>query len=330
MKTILLTGGAGFIGSHVAVELLQQGYNVVIVDNLRNAEESVIGRIERIANKKPIFYKIDCLDKKEFKKVFEKQKIEGVIHFAGLKAVGESCENPLLYYKTNFDTTINLLEIMQEFNVKNLVFSSSCTVYGIPKEVPVDENTELQKANSPYGHTKLVQEELFQNLYKSDNSWNISLLRYFNPVGAHPSGLLGETQKELRNLMPYIVKVAKGEIKELAIFGNDYETYDGTCIRDYVHVVDLAKGHIKALENGSGILIANLGNGKGYSVLELVNTFARVCVPIAYSFKPKRAGDVPVIYADVKFAKEKLGWVAEKTLEDMCRDAWNYEKTKKD
>ncbi|GMO60425.1 MAG: UDP-glucose 4-epimerase GalE [Rickettsiales bacterium] len=330
MKNILLTGGAGFIGSHTAVELLQQDYNVVIIDNFANSERNVIDGIEKITNKKVVFYEGDVLDKKILQKIFTENKIDGVIHFAGLKAVGESCENPLKYYNINLGTTLNLISVMKEFDCKNLVFSSSCTVYGIPEQIPVNEKTPIKEANSPYGHTKIMQEEIFKNLCKYDNTWNISLLRYFNPIGAHPSGLIGETQKVLLNLMPYLVKVAKGEMQELSIFGDDYDTIDGTCVRDYLHVVDLARGHIKAIEkNKSGILIANLGTGKGYSVLELVNTFSKVCKPIAYKIKERRSGDVPAIYADVSFAKEKLDWIAEKNLEDMCKDAWNFESNKK-
>lgn len=327
---ILVTGGTGFIGSHTCVELLNEGYDVVIIDNLSNSKKEVVNYIEQITNKKVFFYENDVCDKDALKTIFKEHKIDAIIHFAGYKAVGESVQKPLMYYRNNIDSTLNLLEVADEFNVKKIAFSSSATVYGNPKSLPIKEDFPLSTTN-PYGTTKLMIEGILRDLYKSDNSWAIAILRYFNPIGAHSSGLIGEDPNGIpNNLMPYIIKVATGELECLGVFGNDYNTHDGTGVRDYIHVVDLAKGHVKAIEkilNENGCDAYNLGTGKGYSVLDLVNTFKEVNnVDVKYQIKERRKGDIDACYAEPSYAKEKLGWSATKDIKQMCKDAYNYVK----
>lgn len=325
---ILLTGGIGYIGSHTLVELLENNYEVVVIDNFFNSKKEVIENIKKITNKDFKFYEGDACDKSILRKIFEENKIDAVIHFAGYKAVGESVKKPLMYYRNNLDSTLSLLEIMDEFNCKNLVFSSSATVYGKPETLPIKESSPLSATN-PYGETKLVIETILKDLYKSDNEWNIVILRYFNPVGAHESGLIGENPNGIpNNLMPYIVKVATKEYDHLNIFGNDYSTVDGTGVRDYIHVVDLAQGHVKAIEyinKNCGLDVINLGTGKGYSVLEMVKAFEEANdINVPYEIQERRPGDIDACYADVSYANEKLGFVAHKDLKDMCKDAYNY------
>ena len=325
---ILLTGGIGYIGSHTLVELLENNYEVVVIDNFFNSKKEVIENIKKITNKDFKFYEGDVCDKSILRKIFEENKIDAVIHFAGYKAVGESVKKPLMYYRNNLDSTLSLLEIMDEFNCKNLVFSSSATVYGKPETLPIKESSPLSATN-PYGETKLVIETILKDLYKSDNEWNIVILRYFNPVGAHKSGLIGENPNGIpNNLMPYIVKVATKEYDHLNIFGNDYSTVDGTGVRDYIHVVDLAQGHVKAIEyinKNCGLDVINLGTGKGYSVLEMVKAFEEANdINVPYEIQERRPGDIDACYADVSYAREKLGFVAHKDLKDMCKDAYNY------
>lgn len=325
---ILLTGGIGYIGSHTLVELLENNYEVVVIDNFFNSKKEVIENIKKITNKDFKFYEGDVCDKSILRKIFEENKIDAVIHFAGYKAVGESVKKPLMYYRNNLDSTLSLLEIMDEFNCKNLVFSSSATVYGKPETLPIKESSPLSATN-PYGETKLVIETILKDLYKSDNEWNIVILRYFNPVGAHKSGLIGENPNGIpNNLMPYIVKVATKEYDHLNIFGNDYKTVDGTGVRDYIHVVDLAQGHVKAIEyinKNCGLDVINLGTGKGYSVLEMVKAFEEANdINVPYEIQERRPGDIDACYADVSYAREKLGFVAHKDLKDMCKDAYNY------
>ena len=330
---ILVTGGTGFIGSHTCVELLDAGYDVVIIDNLSNSKKEVVGYIENITNKKVSFYENDVCDKEALRNIFKEHKIDAIIHFAGYKAVGESVSKPLMYYRNNLDSTLSLLEVANEFGVKKIAFSSSATVYGKPKSLPIKENFPLSTTN-PYGTTKLLIEGILRDLYKADNEWSIAILRYFNPIGAHESGLLGENPNGIpNNLMPYIIKVATHELECLGIFGNDYDTHDGTGVRDYIHVVDLAKGHVKAIEkvlNSTGCDAYNLGTGKGYSVLDLVNTFMKVNnVDVKYAIKERRPGDIDACYADPSYAYEKLGWKAEKSVEQMCKDAYNFVKKHK-
>lgn len=325
---ILLTGGIGYIGSHTLVELLENNYEVVVIDNFFNSKKEVIENIKKITNKDFKFYEGDVCDKSILRKIFEENKIDAVIHFAGYKAVGESVKKPLMYYRNNLDSTLSLLEIMDEFNCKNLVFSSSATVYGKPETLPIKESSPLSATN-PYGETKLIIETILKDLYKSDNEWNIVILRYFNPVGAHKSGLIGENPNGIpNNLMPYIVKVATKEYDHLNIFGNDYKTVDGTGVRDYIHVVDLAQGHVKAIEyinKNCGLDVINLGTGKGYSVLEMVKAFEEANdINVPYEIQERRPGDIDACYADVSYAREKLGFVAHKDLKDMCKDAYNY------
>ena len=325
---ILVTGGLGFIGSHTCVELLNSDYEVVIVDNLSNSNIDVLDKIEKITSKRPKFYEIDVCDKERVKKVFRENKIDAVIHFAGYKAVGESVREPLKYYRNNLDSTLTLLEVMEEENCHNFVFSSSATVYGIPKELPIKEDFPLSTTN-PYGTTKLMIERILADLSKADKEMSIIVLRYFNPIGAHKSGLLGENPKGIpNNLMPYIVRVATKELEMLSVFGDDYDTHDGTGVRDYIHVVDLAKGHIKALEkcvNFKGIEYYNLGTGKGYSVLDLVKTFEKVNkVKVPYKIVDRRPGDIDACYADPSKAYKEIGFKAEYGIEDMCRDSYNY------
>ncbi len=327
---ILVTGGTGFIGSHTCVELLNSGYDVVIIDNLSNSKREVADYIEKITNKSVTFYEGDVCDKEILRKIFKENKIDAVIHFAGYKAVGESVLKPLMYYRNNILSTLSLLEVMNEFNVKKIAFSSSATVYGKPKSLPIKEDFPLSTTN-PYGTTKLIIEGILKDLYNSDNEWSIAILRYFNPIGAHKSGLIGENPNGIpNNLMPYIIKVATGELDCLGIFGNDYDTHDGTGVRDYIHVTDLAKGHVKAIEkilNDKGCDCYNLGTGNGYSVLDLVNTFMKVNnVRVKYEIKKRRPGDIDSCYADPSYAYEKLGWRAEKDINEMCLDAYNFVK----
>lgn len=326
---ILVTGGLGFIGSHTVAQLANENHEVIIVDNLYNSKEDVLDKLEKITGKTFKLYKYDLTYKEKIEEIFSENKIDAVIHFAGYKAVGESVREPLMYYSNNLISTINLLEVMKEHNVKKIVFSSSATVYGeqpVPKYV---ETMQRGETTSPYGTTKAMIEKILEDLYFSDNSWDIILLRYFNPVGAHKSGLIGEEPNGIpNNLMPYVMKVAAGKLEILSIFGNDYPTPDGTGVRDYIHVVDLAKGHVKALENSpKGLNVYNLGSGKGVSVYELVTTFERVNnVKVNYKFVERRPGDLPEYYADPSKALKEIGWKTEKTLEDICRDSWNFEK----
>ncbi len=327
---ILVTGGTGYIGSHTCVELLQKGYEVVIFDNLYNSKAEVTDKIESITGKKVKFYKADMLDKESMKPVFEENRFDAVIHFAGLKAVGESVEKPLLYYKNNIAGTLNLCEMMSEYGCKKIIFSSSATVYGSPETVPIKEDFPLSTTN-PYGSTKLMLEGILSDLCVPDEEWSVVLLRYFNPIGAHESGLLGESPNGIpNNLMPYIMQVAVGKLPELGVFGNDYDTPDGTGVRDYIHVVDLAKGHVNAVEkvtSDNGVNIYNLGTGNGYSVLDIVKAFEDANgVKIPYSIKPRRAGDIAVCYADPKKAREELGWEAQYDLKRMCQDSWRFAK----
>ena len=331
---ILVIGGAGYIGSHTVVELLNENKEVIVVDNFSNSKPEMLGKIKKITNKDFKFYELDYSNKEKMDKVFAENKIDSVIHFAGYKAVGESVEKPIEYYTNNVSGTLNLLDVMRKHNVKTIIFSSSATVYGDPEVVPLTEMCKIGATTNPYGSSKLFIEQILKDVYKSDNTWDVCILRYFNPIGSHESGIIGEEpQGRPNNLMPYIVRVASGELEELSIFGNDYNTPDGTGVRDYIHVVDLAKGHIKALEKlekeKSGIYIYNLGTGKGYSVLDMVHAFEKTTgQKIKYKITERRAGDIAICYADATKAKEELNWVAEKTLEDMCRDSWNYIKRK--
>ena len=325
---VLLTGSCGYIGSHTLVELLDRGYEVVGIDNFSNSKREVIDNIKKITGKDFTFYEGDVCDKTILEKIFNENKIDIVIHFAGYKAVGESTLKPLMYYRNNIDSTLSLLEVMDEYNCHNFIFSSSATVYGKPHTLPIKENFPLSTTN-PYGTTKLTIEYILKDLYKSNNDWNIVILRYFNPVGAHKSGLIGENPNGIpNNLMPYIVKVANKEYDHLNVFGNDYDTPDGTGVRDYIHVVDLAIGHIKAIDdilNNCGLDIFNLGTGNGYSVLDIVNSFEKVNnVEVPYEIKPRRDGDIDACYADPTYAYEKLGFKASHSLDDMCKDSWNY------
>lgn len=329
LMAILVTGGAGYIGSHTCVELLNNNYEIIVIDNFSNSNPEVLDRVKTITNQGFKSDNIDLLDKERLRKIFKNNNVEAVIHFAGYKAVGESVEQPLKYYGNNITGTLNLLEVMKEYNVKNIVFSSSATVYGDPKELPIKENFFLSATN-PYGRTKLMIEEILEDLYRSDKEWNIVILRYFNPVGAHESGLIGETPDgKPNNLMPYIVQVASRKREYLNIFGDDYLTCDGTGVRDYIHVVDLAKGHIKALDKLKqikGLDIYNLGAGRGYSVMEMVKTFEKVNgVDVPYKIANRRLGDIAECYADPNKAEIELGWKANKGIEEMCRDAWRFE-----
>ena len=326
---VLVTGGAGFIGSHTVVELLDAGYEVVVVDNLSNASEESMRRVKEITGKSFDFYVADVRDRAKLEEIFSAHNIDWVIHFAGLKAVGESVQKPVLYYDNNLISTLVLLETMEKFGVRNFVFSSSATVYGEPERLPLDEDCRLMTTN-PYGTTKLMQEQMLKDLYRADNRWNIALLRYFNPVGAHPSGRIGEDPKGIpNNLMPYVAQVASGKLQKIGVFGNDYPTPDGTGVRDYIHVVDLARGHVAAIAKlrEPGVHIYNLGTGNGYSVLDMIHAFEKACgKKLPYEIKPRRAGDVPACYASSKKAEEELGWKAQYDLEDMCRDQWNWQK----
>ena len=327
---ILVTGGAGFIGAHTSIELLENNEEIIIIDNFLNSKPKALERIRKISGKDFRFYEVDILNKDGLRKIFQENNIEQVIHFAGLKAVGESVEKPLEYYKNNIQGTISLLEIMREFNVYDIVFSSSATVYGDKNPVPYREEMSCETATNPYGYTKVVIEHILKDLAKADARWSITILRYFNPIGAHESGLIGEDPQGIpNNLMPYISQVAIEKREKLSIFGDDYETPDGTGVRDYIHVVDLAKGHLKALENNrknGGVKIYNLGSGSGISVLELVRAFEKASgKKIPFEIAPRRAGDIAFFYADATKAEKELGWKTEKTLEEMCRDSWNWQ-----
>ena len=327
---ILLPGGAGYIGSHTAIELLEAGKEVVIIDNFSNSNPKVLDCIKKITNKDFKFYEMDYRNKEDLKKVFEENQIDAVINFAGFKAVGESVEKPIEYYENNIIGALALLDVMRKYNCKKFIFSSSATVYGDPEKIPVTEDCRVGGTTNPYGNTKLFIEQILKDVYTSDSTFDICILRYFNPVGAHESGLIGEEPQGIpNNLIPYIVRVANGELKELSVFGDDYDTPDGTGIRDYIHVVDLAKGHIKALEKiekeGKGLFIYNLGTGTGYSVLDMVKAFEKTTgKKIPYKIVGRRDGDIAVSYTDPSKAKKELDWEATKTLEDMCKDSWNY------
>lgn len=329
LVAILVTGGSGFIGSHTCVELVNSGFEVIVADNLSNSKRETLSRINQLAGKDITAYMVNLLDKEGLEKIFAENTIDTVIHFAGLKSVGESVQMPIRYYQNNVSGTLNLCEVMNKYKVRKMVFSSSATVYGEPQSVPISENFPLSATN-PYARTKIMIEEILRDLYHSDNNWSISLLRYFNPIGAHESGYIGEDPSGIpNNLMPYMTQVAVGKLKELRIFGNDYPTIDGTGVRDYIHVVDLAKGHLKAflkVQTSTGIEAYNLGTGKGYSVLELVTAFEKVSgKKIPYKFVERRPGDIASCYADPKKAKEMLGWSAEKGIDEMCRDAWRWQ-----
>ncbi len=327
--SILTTGGAGYIGSHTCIELIKAGYDVIVVDNLDNSSEKSIERVEKIAGKKIKFYKNDVRDRDAMRKIFTENNIEAVIHFAGLKAVGESVAKPIEYYDNNLISTLVLLEVMREFGCKKLVFSSSATVYGVAKEMPLTEDMPLGAIN-PYGRTKYFIEQMLSDVYVSDNTWSIALLRYFNPIGAHESGTIGEDPKGIpNNLMPYIAQVAVGRLEKLHVFGNDYNTVDGTGVRDYIHVVDLADGHVKAVDwalENEGCEAINLGTGNGISVLQLKDAFEKASgVTIPYVIDPRRPGDPDEVYANANKAKELLGWQAQRNVDDMCRDSWNWQ-----
>ncbi len=328
METILVTGGAGYIGSHTCVELLNSGYDVVVFDNLYNASKESLRRVEKITGKKVKFYEADMRNKAVMEKIFAENKIDAVIHFAGLKAVGESVQKPLMYYDNNISGTLVLLEVMGKAGCKKIVFSSSATVYGDPERLPIDEECRLSVTN-PYGSTKLMLENIMRDLHVADNSWNIILLRYFNPVGAHESGLIGENPRGIpNNLTPYIAQVAGGKLKEINVFGNDYPTPDGTGVRDYIHVVDLAKGHIAALDKvrTSGVHVYNLGTGNGYSVLDVIHAFEKACgKKLPYKICPRRAGDIASCYARADKALKELGWKAELGIEEMCASLWKWQ-----
>lgn len=333
--SILVTGGAGYIGSHTVVELLNENKDVIIIDNFSNSKIETLEKIKKITNKDFKFYEINYLDREKLEKVFEENKdIEAVMNFAGYKAVGESVQKPLEYYTNNISGALVLLETMKKYNVKKFIFSSSATVYGNPEIIPITEECKIGGTTNPYGTTKLFIEQILKDLYKSDNSWDIAILRYFNPIGAHETGLLGEEPNGIpNNLMPYVVRVAAGILPELSVFGNDYNTHDGTGVRDYIHVVDLAKGHIKALEKldkeSQGLFIYNLGTGTGYSVLDIVNTFEKTTgMKVPYKIAPRREGDIATCYSNPDKAEKELNWKAEKTLEDMCKDSWKFLETK--
>jgi UDP-glucose 4-epimerase len=327
---ILVTGGAGYIGSHTAVELLNAGKDIVIIDDFSNSKPKALEAIKKITGKDFKFYEMDYKDKEKLAKVFSENKIEAVMNFAGFKAVGESVQKPLEYYTNNVTGCLNLLEVMKQYNVKKFIFSSSATVYGDPEVIPITEECKTGNTTNPYGTSKLFIEQILKDLYNSDNTWDICILRYFNPVGSHESGLIGEEPQGIpNNLMPYVARVASGELKELSVFGNDYNTPDGTGVRDYIHVVDLAKGHLCALnkidKEGKGLYIYNLGTGNGYSVLDMVKSFEEATGrKVAYKIAPRRAGDIATCYADPSKAKNELGWTAEKGIKEMCEDTWHF------
>lgn len=331
MRTILVAGGAGYIGSHTCVELLQAGYDVVVVDNLSNSSQESLNRVEKITGKSVKFYEADVADKEAMNKIFNENDIFGVINFAGLKAVGESVEKPLEYYQNNITGTLNMCEVMRKHGVKNIIFSSSATVYGDPETVPITEECPKGVCTNPYGWTKSMLEQILTDIQKADNEWNVILLRYFNPIGAHKSGLMGEDPNGIpNNLMPYVMKVAIGQLPQVNVFGNDYDTPDGTGVRDYIHVVDLADGHVKAikkLEENPGLKIYNLGTGIGYSVLDVIKNVSKaVGKEIPYVIAPRRAGDIAQCYADASLAKKELGWEAKNGIKEMCEDSWNWQK----
>ncbi|NLL72800.1 MAG: UDP-glucose 4-epimerase GalE [Clostridiales bacterium] len=326
---ILVTGGAGYIASHTNLELLNGGYDVVVIDNLSNSSSQAIKRVEKLTGKSIKFYENDILDKDALIKIFEEEDIDAVIHFAGLKAVGESCRLPLQYFRNNVSGTINLLEVMEKYKVKNIVFSSSATVYGDPETVPITEDFPLSVTN-PYGRTKLMIEDILRDVYEADNTWNIAILRYFNPIGAHQSGDIGEDPNGIpNNLVPYIAKVAMGELDKVNVFGDDYDTPDGTGVRDYIHVVDLSLGHIKAIEklkSNPGLVTYNLGTGRGYSVMEIIHNYEKACnKKLPYVVTDRRPGDIAVSYADPSKAFKELGWKAERDIQQMCRDSYNWQ-----
>ena len=329
MSKILVTGGAGFIGSHTCIELLEAGHEVVVVDNLSNSKKESLVVVEKLTGKSLAFHEVDVRDEQALRQVFLEHRVDGVIHFAGLKAVGESTEIPLTYYDNNISGTLTLLKVMKEVECQNLIFSSSATVYGSPMTVPITEDFPLSVTN-PYGRTKLMLEEILQDLYQSDKSWNIVLLRYFNPIGAHESGEIGEDPSGIpNNLLPYVSQVAVGKLAEVGVFGTDYDTPDGTGVRDYIHVVDLARGHVAALQKltpQSGLSIYNLGTGRGYSVLEVIDQMSKVVGrAIPYKLLPRRSGDIATCYADVTKAKTELGWTAQYDIRKMCEDAWRWQ-----
>jgi UDP-glucose 4-epimerase len=335
LMSILVAGGAGYIGSHTCVELLNAGYEVVVVDNLYNSSEEALKRVETITGKAVTFYQVDLLDKPALDDVFKKESISSVINFAGLKAVGESVRKPLEYYHNNITGTLNLCDVMRNHGVKNIIFSSSATVYGDPAFVPITEECPKGQITNPYGQTKGMLEQILTDLHVADPEWNVVLLRYFNPIGAHESGLIGEDPKGIpNNLVPYIAQVAVGKLERLGVFGNDYPTHDGTGVRDYIHVVDLAKGHVKALKKltpGNGVSIYNLGTGNGYSVLDVLHAYEKACgKELPYEIKERRAGDIATCYCDATKAKNELGWVAEKGIEDMCADSWRWQSSNPD
>lgn len=327
---ILVTGGAGYIGSHTCVELLNAGYDVIVVDNLYNSNQKAIDRIEQITQKKVKFYKEDILSKEALKKIFSENQIDAVIHFAGLKAVGESVQKPVEYYTVNIAGTLNLIDVMRTYGCKNIIFSSSATVYGEPAQIPITEACPKGTCTNPYGWTKWMLEQILTDVHTSDPEWNVILLRYFNPIGAHESGLIGEDPKGIpNNLLPYVAQVAIGKLKCVGVFGNDYDTPDGAGVRDYIHVVDLAKGHVKALDKikeKAGCKVYNLGTGKGYSVLDVIHAFSKACGhDIPYEIKPRRAGDIATCYSKCDLAREELGWQAEYDLDAMCASSWKWQ-----
>ena len=329
---ILVTGGAGYIGSHTCVELLNTGYDVVVVDNLNNASEKALDRVRKITGKKLTFYKADVTDKEAMNEIFDKETdVSCVIHFAGLKAVGESVQKPLLYYQNNITGTLTLCDAMKEHGVKNIIFSSSATVYGNPEFVPITEKCPKGVCTNPYGWTKHMVEQILTDIHTADPSWNVILLRYFNPIGAHKSGLIGEDPKGIpNNLLPYVAQVAIGKLPCVGVLGNDYDTPDGTGVRDYIHVLDLALGHVAAIrkiEENPGVKIYNLGTGKGYSVLDVIQAFGKACgKDIPYEIKPRRAGDIASYYSDAALAKKELGWEARYGIEEMCEDSWRWQR----
>ena len=329
---ILVTGGAGYIGSHTCVELLNDGYEVVVVDNLCNSSEESLKRVEQITGKKVTFYEVDLLDREGLTEVFKKEQIDSVIHFAGLKAVGESVSKPLEYYHNNITGTLILCDVMREFGCKNIVFSSSATVYGDPAFIPITEECPKGQCTNPYGQTKSMLEQVLTDLNVADREWNVILLRYFNPIGAHKSGLIGEDPKGLpNNLVPYIAQVAVGKLDHLNVFGNDYDTHDGTGVRDYIHVVDLAIGHVRAIEklkDKEGVLVYNLGTGNGYSVLDVVKAYEKASGrEVKYVIQPRRPGDIATCYAEASKALKELNWKAERGIEEMCEDSWRWQST---
>ncbi len=328
--TILVTGGAGFIASHTNVELLEEGYDVIVMDNLCNSSRESIARVEMITGKKIKFYEADMRDLSSLEKIFSENKIDVIIHFAGLKAVGESCEKPYEYYDNNITGTLNIIKMMKQYNVKKIVFSSSATVYGEPETVPITEDAKVGGVTNPYGRTKLMLEEILSDIHQADPAFDIALLRYFNPIGAHESGMIGEAPNGIpNNLLPYVAKVAAGVLEKVNVFGDDYPTPDGTGVRDYIHVVDLAKGHVcavKKLMEHPGLVVYNLGTGIGYSVLEIIHNFEKACgKEIPYVIAPRRAGDIPTCYSDPSKAEKELGWKAQYGIDKMCEDAWRWQ-----